>query len=80
MTDSLATKDDLREIHGLLEYLERHFDTRLAELERRMESRFGEQAARFGGQLADLERRMTVRLGGITVAGIGVVSALVRIL
>jgi len=26
---------------------------------------------------ADLERRMTMRLGGITVAGIGVVSALV---
>jgi hypothetical protein len=30
--------------------------------------------------MADLERRMTMRLGGITVAGIGVVSALVKVL
>jgi hypothetical protein len=102
MTDSLATKQDLRELEARIdvqfaqidarfEYLERHLDTRvvelekrleirLAEQERRMETRFGQQAARFGGELADLERRMTLRLGGITVAGIGVVSALVKLL
>jgi hypothetical protein len=29
---------------------------------------------------AEIERRMTLRLGGITVAGIGFVSALVTVL
>ena len=84
MTDSLATKQDLHELDvhirarfeqvaARFEYLERHFDTRLVELERRFE-------ARVGGQLADLECRMTIRLGGIMVAGIGVMSALVKLL
>jgi len=98
MTDSLATKQDLRELEARMdarfaqvdarfsqvdarfEYLERHLDTRLAEQERRLELRFAEQTARFDGRLADLERRVTFRLGGITVAGIGVVSALVKLL
>ena len=91
MTDTLATKQDLRElevrvdarfsqIDARFEYLEKHLDTRLAEQEKRMEIRFGEQAARLDGRLADLERRITLRLGGITVAGIGVVSALVKML
>jgi hypothetical protein len=62
------------------EYLERHLDTRLAEQEKRLEFRFAEQTTRFDSKLADLERRMTLRLGGITVAGIGVVSALVKLL
>jgi hypothetical protein len=43
-------------------------------------ARFAEQGARFDGLLADLERRVTLRLGGITVAGIGAVSALVKLL
>src|SRR5512134_3408231 len=66
MTDTLATKQDLRELEvrvdarfalvdGRLESLERHVDTRLAELERRMEHRFGEQSAHFDARLADLE-------------------------
>ena len=98
MTDSIATKQDLRELEARMdarfaqvgarfsqvdarfEYLERHLDTRLAEQERRLELRFTEQTARFDGRLADLERRVTLRLGGITVAGIGVVSALVKLL
>jgi hypothetical protein len=102
MTDSLATKQDLRnlearvdgrfeQVDARFEYLERHLDTRLAEqekrleirlaeLERRMELRLSEQNHRFDGRLADLERRMTMRLGGITVAGIGIVSALVKML
>ena len=101
MTDTLATKQDLRELEvridaqlaavrqgvrdletrvdarftqvearfgqvdARFEYLERHIDTRLAE-----------QTARFDGRLADLERRITLRM----VAGIGVVSALVKLL
>ena len=119
MTDSLATKQDLRETEGRIDvrfahvdarfvqiderfkqiderfrqvdarfdHLERHVDMRLAEMEKRMEMRFQQvdlrfaaQDARLEGRLADLERRMTVRLGGITVAGIGVVSALVKML
>ena len=62
MTDSLATKQDLRE------------------LEVRMEARFDTIAARFDTSLADRERRMTTRLGGMMVAGIGVVSVLVKLI
>ena len=87
MTDTLATKQDLREFEVRIDARFAHvnarflqIDTRLTEQEKRLELRFSEQAARFDGKLADLERRMTLRLGGITVAGIGVVSALVKIL
>jgi len=91
MTDSLATKQDLNELDARIdarfaqidvrfEYLEKHFDTRIVELENRMAIRFDEQSASFDGKLADLERRLTMRLGGIMVAGIGAVSALVTLL
>ena len=89
MTDTLATKQDLREleagmdarfaqVEARFEHLERHFDTRLVELEKRIEIRFAQTASK--ADLSDLERRMTMRLGGIMVAGIGVVSALVKLL
>lgn len=64
------------QVDGRFEYLEKHLDTRLEEFEKRVEIRFGEQAARFDGRLADLERRMTLRM----LAGIGVISALVKLL
>ena len=78
-------------IDARFEYLEKHFDTRLAELEKRIEIRlteqesrvevrFGEQTARFDGRCSDLERRLTARLGGIMIAGVGAVSALVTLL
>lgn len=51
------------------DYLEKHLDTRLVELERRIDFRFNEK-------LADLERRMTLRL----LTGIAVVSTLVKLL
>jgi len=66
MTDSIATKQDLRE------------------LELRIDARFSQQEAvfdaRLDARLADLERRLTLRMGGIMVAGIGAVSALVKLL
>ena len=58
------------------DYLEKHLDTRLAEQEKRGEIRLSELSARFDGRLADLERRMTLRM----LAGIGAVSALVKLL
>ncbi len=89
----LETRVDARfsQIDARFAYLERHLDTRLAEQEKRLEIRlteqekrldirFAEQSARFDGRLADLERRITLRLGSITVAGIGAVSALVKLL
>ena len=66
MTDSIATKQDLRE------------------LEKRMDARFDQQEAvfeaRLDARLSDLERRLTLRLGGMMIAGIGAVSALVKLL
>ncbi len=90
-----AVKENMREmemrIDARFEYLERHLSTRLdehekridvrfAEQDRRIESRFAEQDARLDAKLADLERRMTTRLGTVTVAAIGAVSAIVRLL
>jgi hypothetical protein len=68
------------QVDARFEYLERHIDTRLAEQEKRLEIRFGEQTARFDATLADLERRMTMRLGAMMLAGIGVVSTVVKLL
>jgi myo-inositol-1-phosphate synthase len=91
MTDTLSTKQDLRELEGRLdvrfgqidarfvqvdarfEYLERHLDTRLSELEKREE-------LRLDARLAELQHGMTLRLGGMMVAGFGVVSILVKLL
>ena len=92
MTDTFATKQDLSELRTWAEarfdHLERHFDTRLIELEKRMEIRLvqlhAELRAEFRGELAaglaDLERRMTLRLGAMMLTGITVVSILVKIL
>jgi len=107
MTDTLATRQDLREletrIDARLDRVDARFDrvdarfvqvdSRIDSLERRMDMRFEETEKRMAirfesienrmatrADLADLERRMTMRLGGIMAAGVGVVSALVRLL
>jgi Skp family chaperone for outer membrane proteins len=75
------------QIDGRFEHLERQFDIRFVEFEKRIALRFeelenrfvlrfNEQTASFDGKLADLERRLTIRLGGMMVAGIGVLAAL----
>lgn len=69
MTDSLATKQDLHELQARMEA---RFET--------VGARFDIVATHFDASLADLERRMTMRLGGMTVAGIGVVSVLVKLI
>jgi hypothetical protein len=55
-------------------------DKRFVEMESRFELRLSELdeslTHRFDSRLADLERRLTMRLGGIMVAGIGVLAAL----
>ena len=68
------------QVDARIDSLERHLDTRLVELEKRVEVRFNEHDARFDGRLADLEHRMTLRLGGMLVAAIGAFSALVKLL
>jgi hypothetical protein len=87
MLESLATRQDVQELDLRIEArfarIDERFirvDERFEHLERQMDTRFAEQSARFDAKLADLERRLTFRLGGTMVAGIGVVSALVKIL
>jgi hypothetical protein len=91
MTDALATKQDLRDLElrmdarfarvdARFDHIEKHLDSRLAEQYARLHGELAEQSGRFHAELADLERRMTLRLGSVTVAGIGVVSALVKLL
>jgi len=79
MSDSLATKQDLRELEVRIDARFGQVDMRFASVERQLDLRLAELTARFDERLADLERRMTVRLGGIMVAGIGVVSVLVKL-
>ncbi|MBM4268981.1 MAG: hypothetical protein FJ144_20610 [Deltaproteobacteria bacterium] len=94
MTDSLATKQDLRELELRMDARFAHVDARFVQvdarfvqvdarfeqLEKQIDLRFAEHSARFDARLADLERRMTMRLGGIVVASFGVFSALVKLL
>lgn len=87
MVDSLVTRPDLREMDLRIEARFAHIDERFARiderfehLERKMDVRFARQEARFDATLADLERRLTMRLGGMMMAGIGAVSALVKLL
>jgi hypothetical protein len=87
MTDSLATKHDLREfearIDGRLAAVDARFaivDDRFVQAERHLDTRLAELTARLDSRLADLERRMTLRLGGLVVGGIGVVSVLVKLI
>ena len=86
MTDSLATKQDLRELEVRTDARFANIDARFARvderfdaLERQIDLRLSELTARFDEKLSDLERRMTVRPGGIMVAGVGVVSVLTRL-
>jgi hypothetical protein len=90
---ALATKDELANLSARLEDLRHEMeirfervdarfaqvDARIDGLARQMDLRFAELEARFDSKLADLERRMTMRLGAIMVAGIGFLSAVVRL-
>jgi hypothetical protein len=76
--NELATRMDARfagvdqrfvAIDQRFDYLEKHFDTRLDELEKRFRLHLGEQ-------IADLDRRVTVRM----LTGIAAVAALVKLL
>jgi hypothetical protein len=87
MTDTLATKQDLRDLESRIEarftQIEVRFtqiDARFDEMERNVGHRLGEQTAILRGEMADLERRMTMRLGGITIASVGLFSALAKVL
>ena len=75
-----AAKHDVRELETRMDARFAKVDARFEYLERHIDTRFAEHSAIFAGQLADLERRMTIRLGGVTVAAIGAVSALSRLL
>lgn len=66
--DSLVTREELHEAL-------RAFPTR-----QELDSRFAESEANTRGLIVDLERKLTLRLGGIMVAGIGAMSAVLRLL
>jgi hypothetical protein len=83
MTDALATKQDLRELEARMDARFTAVDARFTYIEKHLDTRFAESSARFHGELrgelADLERRVTLRLGGMIVAGVGVLSVLVTL-
>jgi hypothetical protein len=91
MTETLATKQDLRELEARVdsrfdkidarfEALEKYFDSRLDAQDKHLDTRIDELEKRFSlrlsEQIADLDRRMTTRM----LFGIGAVSALVKLL
>ncbi len=80
MTDTLATKQDVRELEIRMDAKFAQADIRLTEFEKRVDARFEHLERQFDtrldGKLADLERRVTVRM----LAGIAAVSALVKLL
>ena len=91
MTDSLVTKLELVDLRAHVDagFLAAKRDVQ--ELDIRMQAGFAAMKesmretelrmdARFDAKLADLERRMTMRLGTVTVAAVGAMSAIVKLL
>jgi hypothetical protein len=90
MTDTLATKQDLSELGSRVDVRFAHVDTQFAQVDARfaqidarfdrLDQRLVEMERRFeyrmDARIADLERRITLRM----LAGIGAVSALVKML
>jgi hypothetical protein len=87
MTDTLATKQDLRELEARFEARFTGIDARFAavdvrfdSMEKHIDTRLSEMEKRFEycleAGLATLERRITVRM----LAGIGAVAAMVKLL
>ncbi len=83
MTDSLATKQDLRELETRMDARFGQIELRFSELETRMVLRFEQQSTAFDfkleSRISELEHRMTLRLGGMMVAGVGFMSALIKL-
>ena len=73
MTDTLATKQDLRELELRMDARFAQVDTRLTEFEKRVDARFEHLERQFDtrldGKLADLERRVTVGTSGVIPRG-----------
>lgn len=93
MTETLATKQDLRELEARIDArfvaVESRFasvDSRftqiemlVAEVEKRLILQMDAKLAQMDARLAALEHRMTLRLGGITVASVGAMTALLKL-
>jgi hypothetical protein len=73
MTDTLATKQDLRE-------LEARIDTRFAQVDARFDHFEKHIKEHLDTRLAEQETRLTMLMGVIMLAGISVFSALVKLL
>jgi hypothetical protein len=76
MTDTLATKQEIRELEMRMDARFAQVDARFEYLEKHMDTRLDELSARVDVRIAELERRMTSRM----LVGIAVVSALVKLL
>jgi hypothetical protein len=66
-------------LHGEIAEQGARLHGEIAEQGARFHGALTEQGARFHREIADLERRVTLRLGGIMVAGVGVLSVLVTL-
>ena len=67
--DQLATKRDIAEVKRDIAEVKRD----IKELEERLSQRFDKK-------LIELEHRLTLRLGGMMIAGFGVIAALIKLL
>jgi chromosome segregation ATPase len=82
MTDSLATKHDLREQLAQIDTRFAQIDLRFAQIDTRfveVHGRLDQLEARFDGKLAALEHRITLRFGGIVVTAFGAFATLVKL-
>ena len=82
MTDSLATKHDLREQLAHIDSRFSQIELRFAQIDTRfveVHGRLDQMDARFDGKLAALEHRMTLRFGGIVVTAFGAFATLVKL-
>jgi hypothetical protein len=79
MTDTLATRQDLRDLETRIGVRFAQVSDRFDNLDIRMSEQEKRSDLRQDVRMADLERRITMRLGGLIVAGVSILAALVKL-
>ena len=82
--DQLATKRDIKELEAAtkrdIKELEAATRQDIAEIRRDIKESEERLTMRFDKRLVEMEHRLTLRLGGMMIAGFGVVAALIKLL
>ena len=78
LTEGLATKDDVRELHSRLAALDSKIDNGLAALDSKIDNGLAALDSKIDTGLNNVTQKLTIRLGGIVVGAITLLEVLNR--